>query len=302
MTGPNGTLPIVFVHGSRLSGTMWDPVRARCPSCRSSAPDLPGHGARRGEAFSLDGAVATVADAIRQLGGRALVVGMSLGGYVGIAAAGRHPDLVAGLVTIGAAAVPRGPLYTAYRWAFSTAGRFPRAVDRLSGWGFRRSLPPAVAAAMTAGGIDSAALPAIATQLAGLDPVGCLRAYPGPVWLAAGSRDPLGRDLDALRAVCRRGTVVRWPGRGHLDCLSDPDRIAALVATAAETATAATATPAETSTAAETAAETETETETAGLSDAAAEIADAAETATGAGTAGTGTGAEPLPPTPSSVP
>ncbi|MFI0904400.1 alpha/beta fold hydrolase [Streptomyces sioyaensis] len=42
--------------------------------------DLPGHGSRRGEPFTIAGAVAAVADAIDELGGRALLVGLSLGG------------------------------------------------------------------------------------------------------------------------------------------------------------------------------------------------------------------------------
>ena len=37
------------------------------------AVDLPGHGARRGEAFTLDGAVEAVAAGIDDVGGRALV-------------------------------------------------------------------------------------------------------------------------------------------------------------------------------------------------------------------------------------
>jgi pimeloyl-ACP methyl ester carboxylesterase len=47
--------------------------------------------------YDMDAACEVVADCITELGGRALVVGLSLGGYVGIATAARHPALVAGL-------------------------------------------------------------------------------------------------------------------------------------------------------------------------------------------------------------
>lgn len=100
-------LPLVFVHGMRVSGTMWQPVidtlGTRHPT---AAPDLPGHGSRRAEPFTLPGAVAAVTDAIDALGGRALVVGLSLGGYVAVATAGSHPDRVLGLVAMGCTATP----------------------------------------------------------------------------------------------------------------------------------------------------------------------------------------------------
>ncbi|MEV1206501.1 alpha/beta fold hydrolase, partial [Microbispora rosea] len=116
------SMPVVFVHGIRLSGTMWSPVRAllRAPS---AAPDLPGHGRRRGLPYGTEAACDVVAETIAGLGGRALVVGLSLGGYVGIATAARHPDLVAGLVAMGCTARPDRPRAHAYRLAGSLRRR-----------------------------------------------------------------------------------------------------------------------------------------------------------------------------------
>ncbi|WP_262391703.1 alpha/beta fold hydrolase [Nocardiopsis sp. CNR-923] len=83
-------VPIVLVHGMRVSGSMWRPqvewLRERGRTV--VAPDLPGHGSRRGEVFSLGAAVDTVLGAIEGVGGRALLAGLSLGGFVSIAAAG----------------------------------------------------------------------------------------------------------------------------------------------------------------------------------------------------------------------
>ena len=80
------SLPVVLVHGLRTSRTMW---RAQVEALqrvghRAVAVDLPGHGTRIGEPFTLDAAVDTVADAIDEVGGPAVVVGLSLGGYVAI--------------------------------------------------------------------------------------------------------------------------------------------------------------------------------------------------------------------------
>ncbi|WP_449061068.1 alpha/beta fold hydrolase [Planomonospora algeriensis] len=117
--------PIVFVHGIRVSATMWDPVRSRLDR-PSAAVDLPGHGSRRGEPFTMEAAARAVADGIEGVagpGGRAVVAGLSLGGYVGIAAAERFPDRVAGLVAMGCTASP-GRRAGIYR---SAASPRPRA-------------------------------------------------------------------------------------------------------------------------------------------------------------------------------
>ena len=89
-------VPVVFVHGIRLSSAAWTDQIEHVESAASI--DLPGHGRRRGERFTLSLAVQAVVDAIDE---RALVVGHSLGGYVAIAAAARHPERVAGLIANG---------------------------------------------------------------------------------------------------------------------------------------------------------------------------------------------------------
>lgn len=117
------TLPIVLLHGIRLSRTMWQPVQDRLHH-PAHAIDLPGHGTRRGERFTLDAATQAVADAIDAAGGQALVAGLSMGGYVAIATAERFPERVAGLVAIGCTA-RNSAMNRAFRAAAGLAGRFP---------------------------------------------------------------------------------------------------------------------------------------------------------------------------------
>ncbi|MEV8631173.1 alpha/beta hydrolase [Streptosporangium sp. NPDC051023] len=145
--------PVVLVHGIRVSSTMWDPVVSRLGRPAATV-DLPGHGTLRGEPFSMDGATSAVAAAIDSLGGRALVVGLSLGGYVGIAAAERFPGKVAGLVAMGCTA--RGePATQVYRFFASLAARNPSRANRISAYALRRLLPGPVGEAMVAGGLSS---------------------------------------------------------------------------------------------------------------------------------------------------
>lgn len=83
---------------------------------RVIALDLPGHGLQRGIDFSLKAAVDCIASVIdREARGRALVVGLSLGGYVAMEFGARHSAKAAGLVIASACVEPSGWYNFPYR-------------------------------------------------------------------------------------------------------------------------------------------------------------------------------------------
>src|SRR5689334_1905374 len=95
------TPALVLIHGATLSGAMWAPLRRHLdPRLQVLAPDLPGHGSRRGERFTLEGAVETVRQAVEALApAPVLLVGDSLGGYTALSSAAALPqDRLLGLV------------------------------------------------------------------------------------------------------------------------------------------------------------------------------------------------------------
>jgi pimeloyl-ACP methyl ester carboxylesterase len=98
---------------------------------RVIAVDLPGHGSRGAETFTLPAAAAAIAAAIdAEAGGRAVVVGHSLGGYAAMDLAARSPDRVRGLVVSGASQEPRGrwsPAFRALAWFLGS--RYVGALD-----------------------------------------------------------------------------------------------------------------------------------------------------------------------------
>lgn len=84
---------LILIHGASLNGHMWDPLRRNLdPAFRVLTPDLPGHGSRRRETFTLQAAIDTVvAAAYSVVGAPVIVAGDSLGGYTALASASVLP-------------------------------------------------------------------------------------------------------------------------------------------------------------------------------------------------------------------
>ncbi|WP_063041416.1 alpha/beta fold hydrolase [Nocardia grenadensis] len=223
-------LPVVLVHGIRLSGRCWISVEAEIGPERSVVtPDLPGHGAHRGERFTMPASIESVRAAIDSVGGRALVVGHSLGGYVALAAAAELGERVAGLVVAGSTRIPNAALTIPFRIAHLLLSIQCDGGERLSRRLFDAVLPAQVAAAVAAGGIATEVIPDIARATASFDPLGELRRYPGPVWLINGSRDHFRGHEQRFVAASPRARVLVVPGAGHYLPLAEPQRFARLI-------------------------------------------------------------------------
>ncbi len=104
--GPRTSETIVFLHGGNMAGWTWLPQVERLPDRHLLTPDMPGFGGRSSEQWpGTVGAADDIADIIaeRANGGRAHVVGLSLGGLVAAHVVQRHPDRVLSCTISGAA-------------------------------------------------------------------------------------------------------------------------------------------------------------------------------------------------------
>jgi pimeloyl-ACP methyl ester carboxylesterase len=225
--GPLDAPAIVFVHGTRLTRSAWvAQLDGLGGEFRAIAMDLPAHGTRADEAFTLERAADLVADTIRDhaSGGRALVVGLSLGGYVAMELGARESDLVRGLVLAGATAEPIGIRSLAYRALAIVLDRLDGpALVRLNSWFFRTRYPASIAEPIVAGGFWSKGGAAALRELLGQRFLPRLAAYPGPTLILNGQWDLLfrlsaGTFADAA-ADARR---VRLAGALHLSNLDRP--------------------------------------------------------------------------------
>ena len=224
--GPPDRPAIVFVHGTRLTRGLWAPqVERLSDAFRVIAMDLPGHGARANERFTLDGAAEALARTIDEAaGGRALVVGLSLGGYVAMHLAGRSPERVRGLVLTGATAEPTGWRAAPYRALARVMDTFDGdSLDTLNRWFFRTRYAPAIAEPIIRGGFWSTGGAEALRCLAGREFKPSLAAYPGPSLILNGSLDlPFRLDQEGFRAVAQDARCVRIAGATHLANLDRP--------------------------------------------------------------------------------
>jgi pimeloyl-ACP methyl ester carboxylesterase len=226
---------IVLVHGIRTSGTMWrrqveDLGRA---GFDVDAPDLPGHGTRIGEKFTVDAAMAAIDEAVSHHTGPVLLVGLSLGGYLAIAYAGRHPERVSGLVAASCQTLPRGIGLWGYRVLARGIHRLPDKGAWLNDAMARRFLPEAGVADMSAGGVALDVMDSALASVGTLDPLDSLRRFPGPVWFVMGGLDHFRLSQRAFLRARPDASVVVVPRATHLVSLVKPAEFTEAVTAAA---------------------------------------------------------------------
>ncbi|WP_298872583.1 alpha/beta hydrolase [uncultured Microbacterium sp.] len=213
---------VVFVHGIRTSATMWRTQVAYLEQrgTPAIAVDLPGHGTRRGEDFTLDGAFATIDAAVREAAtrGPVLLVGHSMGGLLSIEYVGREeePPPVAAFVAASCTSIPRGVGLAAYRFL---ARRFDSLPDRGLGLTNRvldRTLPPETRPDFGAGGYAFDAQDTALASLSVLDLLAALRRIEVPLWFINGQWDQLRVNEKLFSSIAKDAELIVVPRTTHL--------------------------------------------------------------------------------------
>jgi pimeloyl-ACP methyl ester carboxylesterase len=238
-----GAPAVVFVHGLRTSGAIWDGQveHVRSLGHDAVAVDLPAHGARARERFTLERSFEVIDEAAASFGPdrRVTLVGLSLGGYTSLAWAARRPANLAGVVAAGCTSDPKGKPVALFRDVArlvvaggGTVGRGARWAARTStsAWSSMtragRSAPGGSVASYAVRWADGAPDPAVhrpgwgivtdaLTQLAGRSWLAHVRDVEVPVWLVNGARDHLRLDEQRYLAAAADAALVVVPRAGH---------------------------------------------------------------------------------------
>ncbi|KAK5727276.1 hypothetical protein LTR15_003170 [Elasticomyces elasticus] len=106
---PNATSTILFIHGAFMDRADWDLIAPHLPSYHLLLPDLPSHGqASHITPFSKQLSAQLLADLIRDHahGGKAHIIGLSLGAFVAVELASSYPDVVDEMFISGLKVMP----------------------------------------------------------------------------------------------------------------------------------------------------------------------------------------------------
>jgi pimeloyl-ACP methyl ester carboxylesterase len=230
---------IVFIHGSTVTREMWRPqLEALGGAFRTVAPDLPGHGVLAGRPFTLADAVSTLEGVIeREVRDPALLVGISLGGFVGLAYARKRPEKVAGLVLAGASGNFTGWLGAYARVVgFITARLIPERRQRASlERSLRRKYAPEVAESLIGAGLHPRGAGESLMQLAGIDFRAMLAGVRAPVLILNGEDDTSFRKGEAAFAAAAPDARLEIiGGAGHFSSQQQPEAFTAAVRRFAE--------------------------------------------------------------------
>lgn len=232
--GPRPAPRVVLLHGWPLDRTIWSAVVPGLASARFRvlAADLPGFGGS--PLLEGDATVEAYADAVadglrREALARAAVAGHSFGGYVALALADRHPDLVAGLGLIASRAIPDSDAARRGRQeaiekvrAQGTAALLPGLAEKLLGphadatWRER-------AASLIARARPEGVVAGLAAMARRPDRTRVLDAFPGPVLVVHGTADVLVPVTEAAEGPgSGRRFAAILPDIGHMPMWEAP--------------------------------------------------------------------------------
>lgn len=222
---------LVLVHGSRLSSAQWSPQQRLLDGrVTLGLVDLPGHGARAAESFTLDRCVQVIDETVDAAppGAPVVLVGHSLGGYAAMAYAAQHGSRLSGLVLAGCSTTPVGPGAAVYRWVARATDRL--GVDRMTRLNdrvLRRLYSRDLVEPVIAGGYFFTPTAAAWQEVMDTCRPSMLWGVTCPVLLLNGQYDQFRLGTKEFLRACPGARVKVIPRAGHLSNLDQPEAFAA---------------------------------------------------------------------------
>ncbi|MFL1999271.1 alpha/beta fold hydrolase [Microbacterium sp. A1-JK] len=222
------SVAVVFVHGIRTSASMWRPqleyLAARGNT--ATAVDLPGHGTRMAEDFTIEGAFATIDRAVTDAAARGpvLLVGHSMGGLLSLEYAGSdEPPPLAAVIGAGCTAIPRGAALRAYRLFLRGFDSLPDRGAAITDYVLARTLPEETREDFGAGGYAFDTQHTALASLSVLDLMRALRSIRVPLWFVNGQYDQLRINEALFTRTVPEAELIIVPKTTHLVTSMRPD-------------------------------------------------------------------------------
>ncbi|CAL4859619.1 alpha/beta hydrolase [Microbacterium sp. MM2322] len=215
------TAQVVFVHGIRTSASMWraQVEHLSAAGIGANAVDLPGHGTRMSETFTLDGAFETIDTAVRDAAtrGPVLLVAHSMGGLISIEYAGREDrPPVDAFIAASCTSIPRGAGLAIYRTLARGFDRLPGRGQALTDMVLDRTLPPETRADFGAGGYAYDMQDVALRSLSVLDLIAALTRISVPMWFVNGQWDQLRSNERLFTRLKPEAELIVVPRTSHL--------------------------------------------------------------------------------------
>lgn len=234
-------LPLVLLHGFPLDHRMWSDVAAALPGEPTVvAVDLPGLGGSplAGDPPSLEASADATAAALARVGvTRAVVAGLSLGGYVALALAERHPEVVAGLGLVDTKSTADTDEARENRLRIADQVTRDQTVDAVLGM-------PGVLLGETSKAARKHLTARLEEWIRGQRPAGVawtqramaarpdrtavIESFAGPVAVVVGEEDVVAPVAEAehMTAAAQDAQLVQVTGAGHMSAIEDPAAVA----------------------------------------------------------------------------
>lgn len=229
------TTSIVLIHAVRSSRTMWkgQTRRLRERGFQVIAPDLPGHGRRRDEAFTLESSLATIDEAVAACDEPPLLVGLSLGGYLTLHWAAWNPSRLAAVVAAGCTIVPGPAMARIYGLWISMKDWLPGDSDSRVTRSFARRHTRKAARRYYGGGRAHGVVRTVVRTISSLDLLADVARIDVPLTLVNGEHDPFRRHEALFLEAAGDAELVILHDAGHIANLSRPKRFAKVLRRAA---------------------------------------------------------------------
>ena len=226
--------PILWIHGFPLSSSIFEDQLA-IPGARHIMPDLPGFGQSRvtGGDVTIDDYAKLMIDLLDHRGiDRAVIAGLSMGGYIALAIARLAPERLRGLILIDTRETPDDDAAREGRFASIEKVKREGIAPIVEGMLPKMIVPEAPEALRTRVRtiMESASVEGVTSALRamalrqGSSPV--LPDIAVPALIVVGERDPITPPSDAERmaAAMKKAKLVRIADAAHLSNMEHPEQ------------------------------------------------------------------------------